>query len=136
MVVSSDASLCRMRNGLLTTSPGQPVSCASLGKVYVQDLLWDARHKLVPLILEKRAYIYICGDAKSMAHSVEQKLMAMLGEAKGGSAEVEGAKEFKLLKERQVSVGQRQGPTGRGIRFTDHASPFPTRQRLLLDVWS
>jgi hypothetical protein len=38
-----------------------------------------------------------------MAHSVEQKLMAMLGEAKGGSAEVEGAKEFKLLKERQVS---------------------------------
>ena len=98
--------------------------------------MWDARHKLVPLILEKRAYIYICGDAKSMAHSVEQKLMAMLGEAKGGSAEVEGAKEFKLLKERQVSVGQRQGPTGRGIRFTDHASPFPTRQRLLLDVWS
>jgi NADPH-ferrihemoprotein reductase len=41
-----------------------------------------------------------------MAHSVEQKLMAMLGEAKGGSAEVEGAKEFKLLKERQVSTGR------------------------------
>jgi NADPH-ferrihemoprotein reductase len=77
-----------------------------VGKVYVQDLLWDARDKLVPLILEKRAYIYICGDAKNMAHSVEQKLMAMLGEAKGGSAEVEGAKEFKLLKERQVSPGR------------------------------
>ena len=78
---------------------------STAGKVYVQDLLWDARHELVPLILEKRAYIYICGDAKNMAHSVEQKLMAMLGEAKGGSAEVEGAKEFKLLKERQVSGG-------------------------------
>jgi hypothetical protein len=69
----------------------------------VQDLLWDLRDELVPLILEKRAYIYICGDAKNMAHSVEQKLMAMLGQAKGGSAEVEGAKEFKLLKERHVS---------------------------------
>lgn len=78
-------------------------------KVYVQDLLWDLRAQLVPLILEKRAYVYICGDAKSMAHSVEEKLMAMLGEAKGGSAQVEGAKELKLLKE---------------------------RQRLLLDVWS
>ena len=81
-------------------------SPTTAGKVYVQDLLWDARHELVPLILEKRAYIYICGDAKNMAHSVEQKLMAMLGEAKGGSAEVEGAKEFKLLKERQVSAAR------------------------------
>ena len=82
----------------------------------MQDLLWDARDKLVPLILEKRAYIYICGDAKNMAHSVEQKLMAMLGEAKGGSAEVEGAKEFKLLKERQVSPGR--GCVGKSMMLT------------------
>jgi hypothetical protein len=39
-----------------------------------------------------------------MAKSVEEMLMQMLGEAKGGSAEVEGAKEFKLLKERNVSI--------------------------------
>ncbi|KAI5450457.1 hypothetical protein NCC49_003079 [Naganishia albida] len=78
-------------------------------KIYVQDLVWDLRDTLTKLILEKRAYIYICGDAKHMAKSVEEVLMKMLGEAKGGSAEVEGAKEFKLLKE---------------------------RNRLLLDVWS
>ncbi|GHJ84407.1 hypothetical protein NliqN6_0809 [Naganishia liquefaciens] len=78
-------------------------------KIYVQDLVWDLRDTLTKLILEKRAYIYICGDAKHMAKSVEEMLMKMLGEAKGGTAEVEGAKEFKLLKE---------------------------RNRLLLDVWS
>ncbi|ORY20714.1 hypothetical protein BCR39DRAFT_77584 [Naematelia encephala] len=69
-------------------------------KVYVQDLIWDARAELAPLILEKRAYVYICGDAKSMSKAVEERLMRLLGEAKGGTAEVEGAKELKLLKER------------------------------------
>jgi NADPH-ferrihemoprotein reductase len=73
-----------------------------LAKIYVQDLVWDLRDTLTKLILEKRAYIYICGDAKHMAKSVEEVLMKMLGEAKGGTAEVEGAKEFKLLKERNV----------------------------------
>jgi NADPH-ferrihemoprotein reductase len=76
----------------------------SAGKVYVQDLLWNERIDLAPLILEKRAYIYICGDAKQMAKSVEEKLMRMLGAAKGGSAEVEGARELKLLKDRNVSI--------------------------------
>lgn len=73
------------------------------GKIYVQDLIWDLRAVLAPLILEKRAYIYICGDAKSMSKAVEEKLIAMLAEAKGGKSEVEGAKELKLLKERNVS---------------------------------
>jgi hypothetical protein len=77
---------------------------SSLAKIYVQDLVWDLRDTLTKLILEKRAYIYICGDAKHMAKSVEEMLMQMLGEAKGGSAEVEGAKEFKLLKERNVGI--------------------------------
>lgn len=68
----------------------------------MQDLLYEARHELALLILEKRAYIYICGDAKSMAKSVEEILIRMLAEAKAGTPEVEGAKEFKLLKERNV----------------------------------
>lgn len=38
-----------------------------------------------------------------MSKAVEEKLMAMLAEAKGGKPEVEGAKELKLLKERNVS---------------------------------
>ncbi|EJU03228.1 cytochrome P450 oxidoreductase, partial [Dacryopinax primogenitus] len=78
-------------------------------KVYVQDLIWQQRGPLTKAILEQKAYIYICGDAKSMAHDVEDQLMQMLGVGKGGTAEVEGAAELKLLKE---------------------------RSRLLLDVWS
>nr|XP_031857384.1 uncharacterized protein CI109_007206 [Kwoniella shandongensis]KAA5524456.1 hypothetical protein CI109_007206 [Kwoniella shandongensis] len=70
------------------------------GKVYVQDLIHESASELAPLILEKRAYVYICGDAKSMSKAVEERLMQMLGEAKGGSASVEGAKELKMLKER------------------------------------
>ncbi|OCF59039.1 NADPH-ferrihemoprotein reductase [Kwoniella mangroviensis CBS 10435] len=69
-------------------------------KVYVQDLIHDLRSELAPLIVDKRAYIYICGDAKSMSKAVEERLTQMLGEAKGGSAQVEGVKELKMLKER------------------------------------
>lgn len=69
-------------------------------KIYVQDLLWDLRAEIAPLILEKRAYIYICGDAKNMAKSVEERLVAMLAEARGGTPEVEGVKELKVLKDR------------------------------------
>ncbi|KAF8516848.1 putative cytochrome P450 oxidoreductase [Hysterangium stoloniferum] len=78
-------------------------------KIYVQDLVWDDRDMIADEILNKKAYVYICGDAKSMAHSVEQKLAQILGAAKGGSAEKEGAEAVKLLKE---------------------------RSRLMLDVWS
>lgn len=42
--------------------------------------------------------------AKNMSKAVEDRLMKMLAEAKGGSPEVEGAKELKLLKDRNVSV--------------------------------
>lgn len=69
----------------------------------MQDLIWEARAELAPLILEKRAYIYICGDAKSMAKAVEDRLIRLLADAKGGSPELDGAKELKLLKERNVS---------------------------------
>ncbi|KLO17258.1 riboflavin synthase domain-like protein [Schizopora paradoxa] len=78
-------------------------------KIYVQDLIWEQREGISEAILKGKAYIYICGDAKSMSKSVEDCLQRMLGEAKGGSAEVEGAAEMKLLKE---------------------------RSRLMLDVWS
>lgn len=70
----------------------------------MQDLIWDERSELASLILDKRAYIYICGDAKSMAKSVEDKLMRMLADARNGTPEVEGAKELKLLKDRNVST--------------------------------
>jgi len=79
------------------------------GKIYVQDLIWESRTQVADAILNGKGYIYICGDAKNMAKSVEETLARILGEAKGGSAEVEGAAEMKLLKE---------------------------RSRLMLDVWS
>ncbi|KAJ7688228.1 putative cytochrome P450 oxidoreductase [Mycena olivaceomarginata] len=75
----------------------------------VQDLLWDDRAQVADAIINGKGYIYICGDAKSMSKAVEEVLARILGEAKGGSAEVEGAAEVKLLKE---------------------------RSRLMLDVWS
>ncbi|KAI0051134.1 NADPH-dependent cytochrome P450 oxidoreductase [Auriscalpium vulgare] len=79
------------------------------GKIYVQDLVWEDRANIADAILNGKGYIYICGDAKNMSKSVEDTLARILGEAKGGSAQVEGAAELKLLKE---------------------------RSRLMLDVWS
>lgn len=78
-------------------------------KIYVQDLIWEDREAIADEILNKKAYVYICGDAKGMAHSVEEKLAQILGQAKGGSAEKEGIEAVKMLKE---------------------------RSRLMLDVWS
>jgi NADPH-ferrihemoprotein reductase len=78
-------------------------------KIYVQDLLWEEREAVADAILKGKGYVYICGDAKNMSKQVEDVLARILGEAKGGSKDVEGAAEMKLLKE---------------------------RSRLLLDVWS
>ncbi|KAG9315571.1 hypothetical protein JVU11DRAFT_3207 [Chiua virens] len=87
----------------------EPPYKADGSKIYVQDLMWDDRKNIADAILVGKGYIYICGDAKSMSKAVEEVLMRILGEAKGGSAEVEGAAEIKMLKE---------------------------RSRMLLDVWS
>ncbi|KAF9646931.1 cytochrome P450 oxidoreductase [Thelephora ganbajun] len=70
------------------------------GKIYVQDLMWEDRAALSEAILTGKAYVYVCGDGKSMSKSVEDVLMRLLGEARSGSAEKEGAAELKLLKER------------------------------------
>jgi NADPH-ferrihemoprotein reductase len=78
-------------------------------KIYVQDLVWEDRKNIADAILVGKGYVYICGDAKAMSKAVEEVLTRILGEAKGGSAELEGAAEMKLLKE---------------------------RSRLMLDVWS
>ncbi|KNZ73034.1 NADPH--cytochrome P450 reductase [Termitomyces sp. J132] len=78
-------------------------------KIYVQDLLWDDREHVAEAILQGKGNVYICGEAKNMSKQVEDVLARILGEAKGGSAAVEGVAEVKLLKE---------------------------RSRLMLDVWS
>jgi len=78
-------------------------------KIYVQDLILEQREQIADAILNGKGYVYICGEAKNMAKQVEDVLARVLGEAKGGSAAVEGVAEVKLLKE---------------------------RSRLMLDVWS
>ncbi|KAF8635970.1 hypothetical protein AX15_000134 [Amanita polypyramis BW_CC] len=78
-------------------------------KIYVQDLMWEEREQLADAILNNKGYVYICGEAKNMSKQVEEVLTKILGQAKGGSGEVEGVAEVKLLKE---------------------------RSRLMLDVWS
>lgn len=92
---------------LMETSLSREKFKADGSKIYVQDLIWERRKEIAEDILERKAYIYICGEAKGMAQDVETVFGKILEEAKG-SAE-EGKKEMKLLKE---------------------------RSRLLLDVWS
>ncbi|KAG8904602.1 NADPH-cytochrome P450 reductase [Tulasnella sp. 403] len=77
-------------------------------KIYVQDLMWNDREHIADAVLNQKAYIYICGDAKNMSKQVEEMLAKILAEAKGAGIE-EGTKEVKTLKE---------------------------RSRLMLDVWS
>ena len=57
--------------------------------------------------MEKKAYVFICGEAKGMAQEVEAIFAKILSEAKG-SPEA-GKAEIKMMKD---------------------------RSRLLLDVWS
>ena len=93
-----------MRTAFSRSGPRKPDG----SKIYVQDLIWEDRDAIADAILNKKAYVYICGDAKAMSKSVEDALARLLGNAKGGDVE-EGQKEVKLLKE---------------------------RSRLMLDVWS
>jgi sulfite reductase (NADPH) flavoprotein alpha-component len=59
-------------------------------KVYVQDRLFEQKHELYQW-LKKDALIYICGDAKQMAKSVEATLVKII-------AELEGIDEKEALK--------------------------------------
>ena len=85
-----------MRNAFSREPPYKPDG----GKIYVQDLIWEDKEQIADAILNGKGYVYVCGDAKSMSKAVEETLCRILGEAKGGSAEVEGVAELKLLKER------------------------------------
>lgn len=51
-------------------------------KVYVQDRLFEEKNELYQW-LKKEAFIYICGDAKQMAKSVEATLVKIISEIDG-----------------------------------------------------
>jgi hypothetical protein len=78
-------------------------SADSSGKTYVQQLIDDDSQTLADLILNRKAYIYVCGDAKHMAKEVEARLCELLGRARHGAGESKGRKELKLLSDRRVS---------------------------------
>ncbi|KAL5317223.1 hypothetical protein ACEPPN_014318 [Leptodophora sp. 'Broadleaf-Isolate-01'] len=78
------------------------------GRRYVQDLLVEEGGVVVDALVERKGYLYICGDAKHMAREVEAVLESIIGKSMGGGP-IEGARELKVLKE---------------------------RKRVLLDVWS
>jgi len=77
-------------------------------KLYVQDLIYNEREAMADALLNKRGYVYICGEAKGMAQDVEHVFMRIIAEAKGGDMDAAQA-EIKHMKE---------------------------RNRLMLDVWS
>ncbi|KAG1673661.1 hypothetical protein FOA52_013326 [Chlamydomonas sp. UWO 241] len=56
-------------------------------KVYVQDRLAESADLVWSLINDKAAHFYVCGDAASMAGSVEKQLLAIFGERLGGGAD-------------------------------------------------
>jgi sulfite reductase (NADPH) flavoprotein alpha-component len=60
-------------------------------KIYVQHRMWNARRDLVDWI-ENGAYVYVCGDAKTMAKDVRATLVRAFADVKTISAvEAEGA---------------------------------------------
>jgi len=54
-------------------------------KVYVQHLMREDREKLWEL-LDKGAYVYVCGDASGMAREVQDVLREIIAEKKSGSS--------------------------------------------------
>ncbi|MDC0434633.1 hypothetical protein OAM69_03215, partial [bacterium] len=59
--------------------------------VYVQDRMMEKGAELFAW-LEKGAFFFVCGDAKQMAVSVEQALIALIAEH--GQMESSQAKEY------------------------------------------
>ena len=47
-------------------------------KIYVQDRIHELSVKISDLILNKNAYVYVCGDASKMAKEVEQAFVEIL----------------------------------------------------------
>ncbi|QRV77758.1 NADPH-ferrihemoprotein reductase [Ceratobasidium sp. AG-Ba] len=81
-----------MRNAFSRSGPRKPDG----SKIYVQDLLWDDRQAVAEAVVDKRGYVYICGDAKNMSKAVEDVLVRIFTEVSGKN----GADELKTMKER------------------------------------
>jgi NADPH-ferrihemoprotein reductase len=65
--------------------------------VYVQQLLSGHREMVRKAIVDDGGYVYICGDAKGMAKSVEDVLRNIVGDGQDGEAELQLLKKKKRL---------------------------------------
>ncbi len=71
-------------------------------KIYVQNLIYKKREQLWNWI-QNGAYIYVCGDAKSMAKEVELTLLKIAQEKEGFSIE-EARQFFKNLRKQKKYI--------------------------------
>ena len=85
-------------NGGALTRMDVAFSRDTLEKVYVQHKIWDRRAELVEW-LDKGAYFYVCGDAKTMAKDVRTALVRAYGDVK--SLSPEAAEQAVATLERQ-----------------------------------
>ncbi|CAM9291230.1 unnamed protein product [Choristocarpus tenellus] len=72
-------------------------------KVYVQDRIRDQGKDLCSLMLDRGAYIYVCGDGNAMAQGVHQSLVEILSNHRSLSPE-ESELILKDMKERKRYV--------------------------------
>ena len=73
-----------MEDGTLTTL----TTCFSrdpsdLGLVYVQNCISAFKEDFIKLVYDKKATIYVCGDAKNMAKDVNQTIINCTSEVLG-----------------------------------------------------
>src|SRR6218665_2716917 len=68
-------------------------------KIYVQDLIREDRVKIWDL-LSSGAHIYVCGDARHMAHDVHRALVDVLTTTGGMSGDGEAERFLGLLEEK------------------------------------
>ncbi|KAK3085071.1 hypothetical protein FSP39_023835 [Pinctada imbricata] len=67
-------------------------------KVYVQDLLLEDGNKLWHLIYQNEGIIYVCGDARRMAHDVHYALLE-IAQVQGHLSETDATKYFYELEQ-------------------------------------
>ncbi len=73
-----------LKDGVLTRMD-VAFSRDQMGKVYVQDRMWEKRAELHAW-LQDGARIYVCGDAKGMAKDVHATLIRIIAEQSGSNA--------------------------------------------------
>ncbi|EDV28307.1 uncharacterized protein TRIADDRAFT_21300 [Trichoplax adhaerens] len=68
---------------------------------YVQECLWQQSDKVVKLLLEESALVYVCGDAQGMAKDVMNTIIDLIERNKGISKEEASKIVLTMMKEKR-----------------------------------